>query len=75
MIYYMNEGKKILEPILVGTGTLTTGWLAWFDSSVLSGAKDFIAILVGLATLVYTIYKIMEIRAKRRKRLEAEAGE
>jgi hypothetical protein len=75
MYHMMTEAKKILDPIIVGVGTVTTGWLAWFSNSTVTGIKDTITILVGLATLIYTVYKILEIRAERKERLEAETNE
>lgn len=61
MIEYMWCGyKKIVQPVTVYSGSSLTITLAWFDPGTMSLFKDIVAILVGLATLVYTITLIIE---------------
>lgn len=75
MIEFMNGTKNIMDSLIVGAGTVTTWTLSLFNAEAVTGIKDAVTIAVGLATLVFTIYKILEIRAKRKARLEADKRE
>jgi hypothetical protein len=67
--------KQLGQILAVYSGSAATVILAWVARTGLQQAQDVITILVGLATLVYTIYKISDMRAKRNHRRKHDKNE
>lgn len=63
----MTMVKYLIEPIIVYTGSFITITLGVVGPSGLATTKDLIMILVGLATFIYTIMKIIELRTEIKK--------
>lgn len=58
----MSQIERSIQPVLVYLGSLLTMTLAWFADGLLVDLKNGVAILVGIATLIYTLLKIVQIR-------------
>lgn len=53
-----------MQPVIVYTGSIYTIAQTWITEKGLSHTQDLVAIAVGLATFMYTIQKIAEIRQR-----------
>lgn len=66
MIQYMNEIKQILQPLFIYAGTLYTIAQTWITEQALGQSQEMIGVAVSLATFIYTLQKIAEIRQRMR---------
>lgn len=68
--------RNITEPLIVYSGSIITLTLGVAGPSDLATTKDVIMILVGLATFIYTIMKIIELRIEiRRERAQKKVAQ
>lgn len=60
MVEIMAQFKHTMQPVFVYVGSIFTILTTWFDDWIVTGIEDGLAILVALATLIYTILLIIE---------------
>lgn len=64
MFHFMNEIRQIFQAFIVYIGSAFTILTTLFTESGLNAAREIVTIAVGLATFIYTIAKIAEIRQR-----------
>jgi hypothetical protein len=66
----MNERmNRIIEPLIIGSGSALTFILTYVSQAQLQSVQAVVAVVVGTATLVYTVVKtyslIVDIKIKK----------